>query len=437
MKSAPKKSSRSRWLVGFMLIVLATGTVVWLFRGSPNSEKRFVWTPNYQEKSAQPFGTQALYRLLSEYFPGHSLTAVTEDLEFVLPLETEAPATYFFIGERPYYDSAATAHLLAFVEAGNTAFLCSERIPFDLMFYLYHEECPQAPWSNYQTLTADSLWLSLKTHENILKTSVYHADRNQPASFTWAYIPAEYFCPSLPQRPLGYADDSLVNFARFPYGKGAFYLHTTPLVFTNYHLLRPEVQRYLEAVLAYLPEGDMYWDVKFRDPEEVQRLRASGRRLPSEHPLKHLLQHPSLAWAWYLVVALVALYVLFRSKRRQRIVPIWLRKENHSFEYVNAIAQMHFQQHNYRYLCVQLMNTFLQQVRERFGLAPPPDVEGLLSVPSDFVQRLAETARVPAGDVQIIFSNYAASLIYPPTVQNVIVLRSNIRHFWELTESRG
>lgn len=419
-----------------MLIVLAVGTVIWLFRNSPNSTRRFVWTPNYREKSAQPFGTQALYRLLSEYFSGHSLTAVAKDLEFVLPLETKAPATYFFIGERPYYDSAATAHLLAFVEAGNAAFLCSERIPFDLMLYLYHEECPQAPWSNYQALTADSLRLSLKTGENIPETSVYYVDRNQPASFSWAYIPTEHFCSSLPQVPLGYADDSLVNFSRFPYGRGAFYLHTTPLAFTNYHLLRPEVQRYVEAVLSYLPEGDIYWDVKYRDPEEIQRLRASGRRPPSEHPLKHLLQHPSLAWAWYLALALAALYVLFRSKRRQRIVPLWPRKENYSFEYVNAIAQMHFQQHNYRYLCVQLMRTFLQQVRERFGLIPPPDVEGLLSVPGDFVQRLAETARVPAGDVQIIFANYAASLIYSPTEQSVLVLRSNILHFWEVTEGR-
>lgn len=436
MEPMPKKSPRSWKPFVPILIGLAAGAAFWLFYNNPDGRKRFAWSPNYQERSAQPFGTQALFRLLGAYFPNHSLTAITEDLEVALPLETDVPATYFFIGQRPYYDSAATAHLLEFVEAGNTAFLCSERIPFDLMFYLYHEECPQAPWSNYQSWITDSLRLSLKTNENLPKTSVYYADRNQATSFNWAYIPAEHFCPQLPQTPLGYANDSLINFARFPYGKGAFYLHTTPLAFTNYHLLRPAIQRYIEAVLAHLPEGDIYWDVKYRDPEDIQRYRASGQRPPSEHPLKHLLRQPSLAWAWYLALALAALYALFRSKRRQRIVPLWPRKENHSFEYVNAIAQMHFRQGNYRYLCVQIMKTFLQQVRERFGLAPPPDVEGLLSVPGDFVQRLAETARVPAGDVQIIFSNYAASLIYPPTEQNVIVLRSNIRHFWQLTEGR-
>ncbi|MDW8229536.1 MAG: DUF4350 domain-containing protein [Saprospiraceae bacterium] len=419
-------------------MALIAGVVFWMVRSGAVSSRRYTWVPNYQEKSAQPFGTQALFRLLNQYFPNNTLTTITDDLSLALPIDPDAPpAVYFFIGERPYYDSAATAHLLAFVAAGNTAFLCSERIPFDLMFYLYHEECPEAPWSNYLTLTADSLLISLKNPVESPTAAVYFANRNRVAAFNWAYLPSKHFCPPLPQTPLGYIGDSLVNFARFPCGEGAFYLHSTPLAFTNYHLLRPAMQRYVEAVLAHLPEGDIYWDVKYRDPEEMQRIqRTWGRRPPSEHPLKHLLQQPSLAWAWYLMLALAGLYVLFRSKRRQRVVPLWPRKENTSFEYVDAIAQMHFRQRNYRYLCVQMIKTFLLQTRERFGIAPPSHIETLQTIPEDFVQRLSEAAKVPAGDVRIIFSNYAAALIYDPIEQNVLVLRSNIRHFWALAEGR-
>ncbi len=427
-----------RWLLASALTVLtAAGVVAWLSRNNTsNISRRFNWSPDYGEKSVHPFGNQALFRLLDEYFPNRSLTTISQDLELALPLFSDEPAIYFFIGHRPYYDSASTAHLLAFVEAGNTAFLCSEHIPFDLMFYLYHEECPRVPWSNYSTLPTDTLRLSVKNEALSRECAVYFAEQNRPVQYNWSYISNEYFCSLLPKTPLGYANDSLVNFARFPYGKGAFYLFTTPLALTNFHLLRPEVQRYVEGVLAYMPEGNIYWDIKYREPEEVQRLRHHGRRPPSEHPIKYILQQPPLAWAWYLTLSLAALYVLFRSKRRQRVIPIWPRKENHSFEYVDAIAKMHFLQRNYRYLCVQMMHSFLLQTRERFGIALPGNIQMQQHIPNEFLRKLSEVSGVPIGDIRVIFSNYAAILVYKPTEQSVIAFRSNIQRFWDLVEKQ-
>jgi len=404
--------------------------VVWFTRSS--LIRRYNWEPNYQEKSEQPFGTKVLFRLLETYFPNHSVFTITHDLSDVLPLSAdESTSTYFFIGQKPYYDSAATAHLLAFVEAGNTAFISSKYIPFDLMHYLYYEECPEATWSDYVVMQADTLRLQIKNTGYSGYAVVYFAVKNVPTPFEWSYIPKAYFCAERPQVPLGVANDTLVYFACFPYGKGFFYLHSVPLALTNYHLLRQEMQAYTEAVLGYLPEGDIYWDMKYRDPGAMQPARVGNRRLPSEHPLLFVLQKPPLAQAWYLLVALALLYVLFRGKRRQRIVALRLPKENLSTEQVNALAQIHYQRKNYRHLCEQMMKAFLQQVRVRFGLALTIESLAAAPVSEGFITALSSLSEVPGDDIRLIFNNYTRAMIYEANEEMLHRLQSNLETFWE------
>ncbi len=417
-----------RWIT-LLLLVIGCGVTARLFYLGPfHARKRFSWEITYQESSAQPFGTQVLFRLLKGAFAEHTVTRITEDLHSTLPLNSDSAATYFFIGKRPYYDSAATQHLLRFVEEGSVAFLCGERLPFDVMFFLY-EECPSTPWVACATHTSDSLALSLAVGPPSEAPRVYMAQKNRVQPHNWSYLPSALFCPNRPQRPLGYGNDSLVNFALFPYGKGYFLLHTTPLAFTNYHLLREEMRGYAERVLALLPPGDIYWDVKYREPEEMQAARANRLRPPSEHPLQYILQKPPLAWAWYLLLTLALLYLLFRGKRRQRIIPILVPKRNTSFEYVDTLARLHFQQRNYIYLYHQIVKRFLAQVRLRYGIDTPalrdvdPSAEG-------FIRALAQAAGVSTADVRAIFSNYRAAVAHGPSDDELNILRTCIEAFW-------
>ncbi|MCS6928048.1 MAG: DUF4350 domain-containing protein [Saprospiraceae bacterium] len=417
-----------RYRLWIIAALLATGAIVgWLLSINP-LHKRFSWQRIYREDSAQPFGTQVLFRLLQNYFSDYSLQKVEGDLYDALPIDSTAPATYFFIGEKPYYDSLDIAHLLAFVRAGSTAFICSEHIPFDLMFHLYARKCPQIAWSSYFAHVFDTVRLSLSDYHALHPTpAVYFAHRNKVVAFDWAYVPAGFFCTHSLQKPLGYANDTLVNFARFPYGKGFFYLHTQPLVFTNYHLVRPVIQRYVEAVLTYLPEGEIFWDGSHRYPRRPKYFYSIDQQESSTHPLKYILEKPPLAWAWYLLVALVVLYASFRSKRRQRIIPIWPTKENATCEYVNVIAQIHFRQKNYRYLHGQLTKTFFSLVYKRYGIKLR---EGSASSSyEDFVKQLSLVSKVPPSVIwPILF--YATPTFVGDDRNRAMKLYTSIEQFW-------
>ncbi|MBK6933310.1 MAG: hypothetical protein IPH12_21560 [Saprospirales bacterium] len=286
-------TNRSTYLIIVLAIVALAAFFYWRsFSGRKKYEWRDSWVQHaYSEQSDQPYGTQILHRLLQGYFPGQAFSDMRKSLPAELPPDSLKPASYVFVGEALFLDSLSTAHLLAFVKAGNTAFLSSKTIPFDLMFHLYFDECDQAEWNDYE-MREDTL-VSATVGRPALDAPVplRYARQNQTHAYRWAYIEPYFFCDSLPPRPLGYLNDSMVNFAGFPYGKGRVLLHTTPIAFSNYHLLKQEGRAYTERVLSYLPEGNIYWDACSRVPETVARRRNQSRgfsrQLPPEHPLKH------------------------------------------------------------------------------------------------------------------------------------------------------
>jgi hypothetical protein len=335
-----------------------------------------------------------------------------------------------------YLDSLSTARLLDFVQSGHTALISSKTIPFDLMFHLYYSECDEYGWDDYTTVKDSIVTLTLR--QPVLPGKApqcYFSRQNQTQRYTWHYIEPWFFCDSLPQQPLGYLNEH-INFAEFPYGKGRFLLHTTPLAFSNFSLLRSEMRTYTAGVLSYLAPGDIYWDALSRVPEAVGRRRnnreAFSRTLDEEHPLSFILKQPALAWAWYLLVAMACIWLFFRGKRRQRIIPVLAKNENSSYQFISTIANLHFREKNYQGLCKQNMRLFLAKIRERYGLIIPMDTAtGSLRVDGDFMHRLSVTSEVPQQQIEDIFRQYSAAVQYQPTEDMAVQLYLAMERFWK------
>jgi len=390
----------------------------------------------YAESSDQPYGTSVLHRLLGNYFDGRKRIDLKKDVAKELPLDsTTTGHNYVFVGEAIYMDSAGTKRLLDFVAAGNTAFIASKTIPFDLMSLVYFEECYDAPWTDYSTHEDSFASLSLRNPDLSNSTAnFFFSQQNQPKPYRWHYVPIEYFCDELPQHPLGYLNGEWVNFAAFPHGKGRFLLHTTPIAFSNFSVLRPETRRYVEGVLAQLSTGNIYWDAVSRVPEAVGRRRNgsdfSNRDYDDEHLLSYILKQPALAWAWYLLAALAIVWLVFRAKRRQRIIPILPKNENSSHEFISTIAHLHFREKNYAGLSAQGMRHFLAQLRERYGLVAPMDPEsGLPRTDDDFFHKLAARAEVPEPEARRIFSLHADTQQYEPSEKRAMDLHLAMEAF--------
>jgi hypothetical protein len=362
-------SSRRSYVV---LLILAVGAVA-LYFGLWQTTK-FDWKETYDEDSDQPYGTQVVYELLRSYWPGYSFRKMEKSL--LGELDTVAqPSNLVLIAQAFDYDTEEMAEVFRYAERGNTVFMSTKSVPSYLMQALRQDSCFAE--KDYQTYLYDST-ATLNFYNSALHADVdwevTFYDRGMPSYFgSWSHMPWEWFCESnAGYVPLGYSDQ-YVNFAFLPYGKGGFYLHTTPMAFANLHLLKSEKLAYAAKVFSHLPKGGIIWDGGHRIDEAVSRLRNGERNLSADRqiggsPLKYILAQPALAWAWYLLLAGAVLYLIFRAKRRQRIVPVLEANTNTSLQFVGTIGKLFHQKGNARQVAIQKMRFLQAFVRERYNL---------------------------------------------------------------------
>ncbi|MFT5384593.1 MAG: hypothetical protein ACI81W_001994 [Saprospiraceae bacterium] len=371
--------------------------------------RRFDWSENYKDDNKDPYGAYIVHSLLKDYYPDRKFTDISKSIHEELPVDSnETKATYVFVGEGLYMDTADVDQLLTFVEKGNKAFISSKSIPFDLMFYVYYEECNDYYWDDYLSVN-DSLGSFNMIHEKLKSPNELdfkYIVKGNTKSYDWNYIDSVYFCEQdFSFIRLGTVNKDYVNFAKIKYGEGEFYFHTNPIAFSNIQLLDETGISYANKVFSHLEEGPIYWDNYSRVREAVSRRRNQSqnyntdRGLSSEGPLKYILGQAPLAWAWYLLLSSALLYLLFRAKRKQRIIPVYEGNKNTSLEFISTIGSLYFLQNDHKKLCEQKMKFFLGHVRDRYNIATK-------EIDKVFVEKLSAKSEVPETLINSILKYY-------------------------------
>ncbi len=145
-------------------------------------------------------------------------------------------------------------------------------------------------------------------------------------------------------------NDVQTNFIKIPFGKGHFYVHSEPLILTNYYLLKPSSQKYVEDVFSYLPNRKTIW---FTEKESMV----------SSSPMRFILAKPALRYAWWLFLGGLLIFAIFNAKRRQRIVPIIEPLKNKSVEFVRSIGNLYLQEGDFHDMMNKKAQYFLHKIR--------------------------------------------------------------------------
>lgn len=162
------------------------------------------------------------------------------------------------------------------------------------------------------------------------------------------------------------------NFIRIPHGNGFIYLQTTPECFFNYQIQRPEGFRYTSFVLNQLPKDRNVYllelgrlpDNPYYDDLEELNEELTGEQ--DDSYFQFLLQSPSFIAAIFLTVIGLLLFLIFRSKRMQPVVPYLEKKKNMSFEFAQTITSIYLsKQAPYALLKLQRKN-FYDTVSKHF-----------------------------------------------------------------------
>ena len=395
------------WVLGGVVILLSI--LFFVFR---DGQTRYNWRENYKEEK-NPYGTHVIYELLKTYDPQYDFYEVSngiiEDLPNLDSVELSAVTNYVFVGEGMFLDSIEINRILTFVAGGNNAFISSKDIPYQIKPIVFEELCSDYWFYNYPNVS-DSLVNLDFTHPSFVDPSgtyvFKYISHNEVRDYRWHYVESEYFCDEYYSPvALGHMNDTLVNYFKIGYGKGNFYFHTNPIAFSNIQLLNESSLDYASHVFSHLPPGDIYWDRSSRLPLGIARSldrknrdgsMDRGRSLNSVGPLSYILSQPPLAWAWYTAIATAALFLIFRSRRKQKVIPVLPENKNSSLEFINTIGRIYYQQGNHRKICLKKMTLFLAFIRDRYHLSTKDK-------DNDLFERLTAKSEIPRSVIDQIF----------------------------------
>lgn len=340
------------------------------------------WRPTYANRDAIPYGTRATYELLPGLFANQPVRTVRVPVYNHLR-ETTLPkrSSYVFVNESFDVDENDLKQLLAYAARGNAVFIAAQQ---------------------FDSKLTDTLGLRARFGVESLgdSTQLNFANPALQARTNYAYRrnwATAYLEPdSVPKPPmrratvLGINNRDQATFLKIPFGKGAFFLHSVPVAFTNFYVLRNPTAEYAFRAFSYLPDTPVFWD-------EYQK----QGRMGEESMFRFLLSHPSLTWAYYLILATLTLFVLSHGRRRQRVIPVVEPPRNTSLEFVETIGQLYFQQGNHRDLAEKKIAHWLAFVRQQFNL-PTHDFD------DEFRRHLAAKSGVSRPDVDVLLARIEA-----------------------------
>ena len=146
----------------------------------------------------------------------------------------------------------------------------------------------------------------------------------------------------------------------------------------------------------------IYWD----NLHSGRNLRQGDGHHPST--LSTLMKYPSLARAFFILLGLLLLYILFNSKRRQRIIPVIKPVENNSIAFTEAIAGLYIGKKDNKLISEKMITYFNEHVRSKYMMQMNVQDRGyadLLSrksgVSSEITEPLAEAIRAIAASTRV------------------------------------
>jgi hypothetical protein len=283
----------------------------------------------------------------------------------------EKNTAYIFIGRALNFSSHDITELLDYAALGNYVFIAASDFSGELMDTLNLKTS-----NRFGLVSLDSSFVNftnpfLKSQKNFSYRSPYLE---------------QYFTSldTIHTIVLGRTNLNKVNFVKIPIGNGAFFIHASPVCFSNYFILKGNNAEYTAKALSYIPAEvtSIFWDEYYKRTKSI-----------SLSPLRFLLGNEYLTWALRIALSTLILYVLFGSKRKQRIIPVIESLQNSTLYFVNTVGKLYFNQHDNRDIAVKKINYFLEFVRTNFYLSTT-------QLDLSFQEALSKKTTLPRDDIK-------------------------------------
>lgn len=383
----------------FIYLAIIFGLYVLVRLTSP---KQFDWTVTYAHDDRDPYGTFVLSQLMPSIFDG---AQVRNSNQTFYELKDTLEVNDNIITISRHFDPGRedVATLLEHVSRGGSAYISAQNFSGllkdtlgigtnDFFFqnnYLDRSDSSFVQFSNPSLDTMSRFWF---------KSDDIHQYFNKFDTTKFTVIARNGL-----RQPVS---------LHLSWGRGKMILNCTPMVHTNIYLLARNNQGFVAKSMSYLGRTDIEWT-------EFYHLG----RMETKSPLRFILTNEPLRWAYFVTIFSIVLFMIFESRRKQRIIPIIRPLPNTTLQFVSTIGNLYFEHADHRNIAEKKINFLLEQIRAKYYISTNRFDE-------TFIRQLAHKSGKGEADVRALFNTISyISTVSRINVELLIDLNERIEKF--------
>jgi len=373
---------------------------------------------SYSKRDMNPFGTFIAYRQMEAMYRNNVTRDKKESFTRTWENISDTAALYVCIARGLFVNDEEIAAMMNYVEAGNDLFISASYIDELLLKKI---KCNEMFFGTPPQDMFDSMRRTFTTPVSAAASP-----------YSYFYLPyRNYFFNMDTSRTkvIGLNEDKKPNAIVYFHGKGRLFLQCDPRAFSNYFLLKEDNHQYLQKVLAYTNEfpEHLYWD-DYYNKLRTRKKSKSDRSDDNEFStFSEIMKHPALAFAFWLAVILLLLYILFGSKRLQRVIEQRKANENTTVTFTETIGRLYLQKKDNKNIGDKMITYFNEYIRNKYFL-------NTNLVNEDFITALSGKSGVQRDKVDSLYRAIVA--VHNSTALNdyeLLSLNEQIQDFYKKT----
>jgi hypothetical protein len=345
-------------VISLAAVLLVVGLLVFLLDTSGGERARTIssnWASGYVPGSPEPKGIGFFGELLETY--NRDTVYYASTYKKIDSLKLPAKASYVFVGDDMALLANEVSGLRQLADSGATVFLAFNQ--YDPDFYAAFFKASPFYWE-----------YTSRAFVAFGDTSLAYCPvfQNDTVSDDWYTFNPEALQDST-FTTLAYSMNKPVTVS-LKQGKGRIILHSMPQLFMNYQVLKPNGFMHARFILKKLdPAQPVVW-LEFARFDRNRADMDTGDQGDSEKEdrsfIKFIMQNAPLRWAFVLAIGILLLYVFFRAKRRQEVLPGIPEKRNMSLAFVETLSSIYLSRNSPYGILLVLRKNFYSSVNRHF-----------------------------------------------------------------------
>lgn len=324
------------------------------------------WQDDLTLESDQPYGLNLMKDLLSS---SNELQDVVIKNQLIQLDSNARNENYVFIGDYFQVEGSNVETLKNFVANGNTAFIASSSSSDSLIESIGVFD--KLTWTGQY---ADLLDVKIKESKNVYnfkhRTSDSTHNNHYWRTMDWEsyYAQDQVEVLAVKNSYFDYINGNTICL-KVSYGEGYFIIHCNPNLFSNYFMIKRNGFNHASEIFSHLNNGKITWDeynyIHYNKTESDNDFRYNSKR---KNPFHVLFRNKGFQWTWYILIALILVYLAFSSKRRQKAIPMMESTKNSSIDFAKAIALIYYKSDNLAHIGREIHSQLKFYIQRKYNV---------------------------------------------------------------------